>query len=397
LKVVSWHPVLTDHQSYTLAALQQAGDGVLKVYVAKMVHAERQAQGWVNPHASSLSPELIPNKGWFKFALQMLREHRDAVHLFGSPFEQTKLIVVLLLAVALGLRVFLISESYSSKPVGYLNDKRQYINWFKAKLRPLIYGIYGALLRRRIGGVFAISCRAVEQYQSIGIARNKIFPFGYFVPCQKPACSLNAPTANPQKQNLKVVFIGNLIATKGLDILINAVRAQNNSGMSLSLDVYGPGDSKQYNFDQTKIRYCGVIPFGNAQAVISEYDVLVLPSRYDGWGVVVNEALMAGVPVICSNQVGAGAVVAKWQCGAIFASEDESDLAIKLKELLLNPMLLNNMRLAASKAGASLDPRVAGQYMFDIISQDSVATGMLNKPECPWYDCHKSVESPAHG
>src|SRR5512134_3369011 len=35
-------------------------------------------------------------------------------------------------------------------------------------------------------------------------------------------------------------------------------------------------------------------------------DVFVLPSRYDGWGVVVNQAVAAGLPVICSNQVGAG-------------------------------------------------------------------------------------------
>lgn len=389
MKVVSWHPVLTDHQSYTLAALQQAGDCVLNVFVAKMEHAERQAQGWVNQHALSLSPELIPKKGWVKFAIRQLREDRDAVHLFGSPFEQTKLIVVLLLAVALGLRVYLISEPYSPISVGYQNDKRQYINWLKAKLRPLLYGMYGVLLRRRIGGVFAISCRASAQYQSIGIAREKIFPFGYFVPHQERGNSLGLPSVGTASQSLKVVFVGNLIARKGLDILIGAIRDLNNQGMLLSLDVYGPGDPGQYNFDQSAVRYRGLIPFGKAQAVISAYDMLALPSRYDGWGVVVNEALMAGVPVICSNQVGAGAVVEKWQSGVIFASEDVSDLAIKLKESLFNPELLNNMRIAASKAGESLDPKVAGQYMFDIISQDAVAPGMRNKnkQEYPWYEC----------
>lgn len=397
MKVVSWHPALTDHQSYTLAALQQAGDCALKVYVTNRVHVERKAQGWVNQHAPSLNPELIPKMGWIKFAIQRLREHRDAVHLFGSPFEQTKLIVVLLLAVAMGLRVFLISEPYSPISVGYQNDKRQYINWLKAKLRPLLYGIYGVLLRQRIGGVFAISCRAIEQYQSIGIAKEKIFPFGYFVPGQEMADTVTAPSVSSDKADLKIVFIGNLIARKGLDILIGAVRGLNNNGLSLSLNVYGPGDPNQYRFDQSAVRYCGLVTFGNSQEVISRYDVLVLPSRYDGWGVVINEALMAGVPVICSNQVGAGAVIEKWQCGVIFSSEDVSDLASKLKELLLVPALLSNMRLAASKAGASLDPKVAGQYMFDIISQDSVGVGRLKKPECPWYDCQKSVESPSHG
>ncbi len=385
--MVSWHPVLTDHQSYTLAALQEAGNCVLKVYVGGAVHAERQAQGWVNPHASSLSPSLIPRNGWLRFVLKRLREHRDAVHLFGSPFEQTRLMVTLLLAVALGRRVFLISEPYSPKPVGYLSDKRQYINWLKAKLRPHIYGFYGALLRRRIDGVFAISCRAVSQYQSIGIAKERIFPFGYFIPRQELPRTANAPIAEPMTAGLRIAFVGSLIATKGLDIMISAVRELNNDGLPVSVDAYGPGDPNKYAFDQEVARYCGVIPFGNAQAVISKYHVLVLPSRYDGWGVVVNEALMAGVPVICSDQVGSGAVIEKWQCGAVFISEDESDLRIKLKEVLLQPAILNNMRLATGRASASLDPKVAGQYMFDIISQSSAKSGTRTKLECPWYEC----------
>jgi glycosyltransferase involved in cell wall biosynthesis len=387
MKVVSWHPVLTDHQSYTLAALQKAGDCELKVYVAKMEHAERQAQGWVNQHALILSPALIPKKGWLKFALRQLREHRDSIHLFGSPFEQTRLIIVLLITVAMGLRVYLISEPYSPISVGYQNDKRRYINWLKAKLRPLLYGMYGVLLRRRIGGVFAISCLASAQYQSIGIAKEKIFPFGYFVPYQEPDNSFRLPVGSAARESLKLVFVGNLIARKGLDILIAAIRELNNQGLSLSLDVYGPGEPKQYCFDQSIVRYCGLIPFGKAQAVISEYDMLALPSRYDGWGVVVNEALMAGVPVICSNQVGAGAVVEKWQCGAIFASEEVSDLINKLKELLIKPELLNKMNIATRKAGETLDPKVAGRYMFDIISQEVAVTGIRNEQKCPWYEC----------
>jgi glycosyltransferase involved in cell wall biosynthesis len=388
MKIVCWQPVLTDHQSYTLDALQQAGECELKVYVASMVHIEREAQGWVNLHAPSLSPELIPKKGWMRFLIPRLRENRDVVHLFGSPFEKPKLIIVLLLAIALRRRVYLISEPYSPISVGYLSDKRQYLNWLKAKLRPLLYGLYGLMLRSRIDGVFAISCHAIAQYQSIGIAQEKLFPFGYFVPCQKPNCSLGSPVANSGKSGFKIVFVGNLIARKGLDILIGAVRYLNNSGLSLKLDVYGPGDPNQYLFDQSAVRYCGKIAFGNSQAVISDYDVLVLPSRYDGWGVVVNEALMAGVPVICSDQVGSATLVEKWQCGITFASESESDLVAKLKELVCSQELLNNMRLAAGRVGESLEPKVAGRYMYDIISQYSVATATRKKIECPWYECY---------
>lgn len=381
--MISWHPVLTDHQSYTLEALQQAAKCDLTVYVAKAEHPTRQVQGWVNRHAPSLSPQLIPQKGWFKHSFQQLRRHQDAVHLFGSPFEQPKLIVTLLLAIAMGLRVFLISEPYSPISAGYLHDSHKLINWVKTALRPILYRIYGALLSRRIAGIFAISPLAASQYQCIGIYKEKIFPFGYFVPSSKRFYP-ETPVTDSKKTSLRLIFIGTLIKTKGLDVLIEAVRNLNILGFAVTVDVYGFGDSSQFNFDQSTVNYCGLIPFGEAQTVIANYDVLVLPSRYDGWGVVVNEAIMAGVPVICSNRVGAGAVVEKWQCGAIFASEDVSDLERKLNEVVVAPESLAKMRLATRNASAALDPEVAGRYMFDVL-RNGTLSAKHQKPSCPWY------------
>ncbi len=383
MKVISWHPVLTDHQSYTLEALQQAAKCDLTVYVAKAEHPTRQVQGWVNRHAPSLFPQLIPQKGWFKYNFQQLRGHQDAVHLFGSPFEQPRLIATLLLATAMGLRVFLISEPYSPISAGYLQDSNKLINWAKTALRPILYRVYGALLNRRIAGIFAISPLAASQYQRIGMPKEKIFPFGYFVPSSELLCP-EMPVEKSKRTALRVVFIGALIKRKGLDVLIEAVRSLNRKELAVTLDVYGSGDSSQFNFDQSTVNYCGLIPFGEAQAVIANYDVLVLPSRYDGWGVVVNEALMAEVPVICSNRAGVGAVVEKWRCGTIFDSEDVSDLERKLNEIVVAPESLVKMRHAARNASAVLDPKVAGRYMFDVLRDDTLSAKQ-QKPSCPWY------------
>jgi glycosyltransferase involved in cell wall biosynthesis len=372
LNIISWHPVLTDHQSYTLEALQHAAQGSLVVYVAKTEHPARQAQGWVNVHSASLAPQLIPQTGWFTFIIQQLKTHKEAVHFFGSPFEQPKLMIILLLAIMMGRRVFLISEPYSPVATGYQHDKHTFITRVKTTLRPLLYAVYGAMLRRRIAGVFAISPLAVSQYQRIGIAKEKIFPFAYFVP--RTACLHSTP---PMTAALKLIFIGTLIERKGLDILINAVSKVNANAVRVTLDVYGSGDTGQFTFDSSTVRYCGLIPFGQAQTVIADYDALVVPSRYDGWGVVVNEALLAGVPVICSDCVGAGAVIEKWHCGVIFASEDVADLASKLNTLVSAPESLLKLRVAAQQAAAILDPEVAGRYIFDVLRN--------NAPDCPWY------------
>jgi glycosyltransferase involved in cell wall biosynthesis len=386
MKIISWQPVLTDHQSHTLEALKKSGNCDLTVYVLSLTHTDRQAQGWVNNHADLLSPECLPRTGGFRFAIRQLRENRGAVHLFGSPFERIRLMVVLLTAVTMGCRVYLISEPYSPISVGYLNDRRHLVTRAKALLRPLAYLLYGWLISRRIAGVFAISCLAVKQYQGMGVPKKNVFPFGYFVPPDHKPPLVITPSRDEEKA-LTVIFVGSLIARKGLDILISAIRELENQGFSIALDVYGPGDPGAYGFNQTTTRYRGSIPFGNAQAIISQYDLLVLPSRYDGWGVVVNEALLAGVPVICSNQVGAGALVRKWSCGTTFLSENVMDLTDKLKSLLTSPKLLSRWRRAVTQIAEVLPPEVAGQYMFDVIRRGPAGTRELPAPACPWYDC----------
>ena len=381
MKLVCWHPVLTDHQSHTLEALKNAGVSEMRIFVLKMDHADRQAQGWVNRHADGLRPSLLPQRGRFVYIFKKLLAHRDATHIFGSPFEQPMLILALFMAVAMHRRVFLISEPYSPIMAGYQNDGQPWLARFKSLLRPALYKLYGALLRRRVAGVFAISPLAVEQYAAIGISPAKIFPFGYFIPRAVGGPRRAAKTGNP---HLRVIFIGTLIRRKGLDILIDAVEELSRIGVPVSLDVYGPGDPDHFKFDEPVVKYRGKITFGETQPVIADYDLLALPSRYEGWGVVVNEALMADVPVICSDRVGAGAVIGKWQCGAIFLSEDAMDLAVQLQRFNDDKELLDRCAQAAIAAAELLQPEVAGRYMFDVLSQNN---SLSAANACPWYDC----------
>lgn len=66
---------------------------------------------------------------------------------------------------------------------------------------------------------------------------------------------------------------------------------------------------------------CLWIALGGLPALYAGHDVLAVPSRYDGWGMVVPEGLASGMPVICSDQVGAGHDLVKsgingWICKA---------------------------------------------------------------------------------
>jgi glycosyltransferase involved in cell wall biosynthesis len=381
--IVTWQPVLTDHQSHTLRALAHAAGATVTVVVAKDDDPERKAQGWTRADAGALDVRVLAAGSGVRAILGVLREHRRSIHLFSSPFEQPKFMLALFLATWQRLPVHLISEPYSPLALGYQSDAKRTLNGMKQRLRPWAYRLYGWWLKDRVRGVFAISQLSVAQYRSIGMAASKIQPFGYFVPEH-----VNSPSAAERPARTEAchgIFVGTLIARKGVAELVSAVGTLRNAdGLNLVVDVYGAGDANAFAFDDCAVRHAGRIPFGHAQSVIARYDFLVLPSRYDGWGVVINEAVLAGVPVICSDRVGAGALVRRWGCGLVYAADALDGLVDALRTMATDAARRAQMRGACEAARHCLDPAVAGRYLAEVM--EAAARG-VPAPVNPWYDC----------
>jgi glycosyltransferase involved in cell wall biosynthesis len=287
------------------------------------------------------------------------------------------------LALWSGRSVCLVSEPYSPRSVGYLDDGRGTTARLRAALRPWLYQAYGLLMRARVRLVFAISPLAVQQFTAIGVPPERIVPFGYFVPEAVAEVGAGGERAHVDTSELAIVFVGSLIERKGLLPLINAVRALRARSVSVRLDVFGAGEPGRYPFDGAAVRYLGTIPFGRSQAVIAGYDVLALPSLHDGWGVVVNEALQAGVPVVCSSEVGAGAMVEKWRCGQVFGHRGGDSLQTVLESLARDRRSLAEMRVNAGALRPILAPDFAAGFMWNALLEPCAPR---RRPTCPWYD-----------
>ncbi|NBF03350.1 glycosyltransferase [Pseudomonas sp. Fl5BN2] len=375
---VTWQPVLTDHQAFTYEQLSYQAQVPILAYVFTMEDETRRSQGWRDTQVESIERRLIPQQGSLSYCYRKMREHRRDVHFFGSPFQNLKMLYCWMLAVCLGVEFYIISEPHSPIALGYFNDRSLSAERIKASLRPYLYKLYVLLLRRRMSGVFAISRRAVSQYANAGVPREKLFSFGYFVP-SVGTISKQRLEVDTGSSPFRIVFVGALIGRKGLDQLIGAVRALR---FPVELDIYGPGDPSQFEVDGRTIHYRGTIPFGGTQAVVGAYDLLVLPSRYDGWGVVVNEALCAGVPVVCSDQVGAGVLVERFGAGVVFSSTVPQALEHVLTDLGRDPERLLAMRRATSRAAEAIQPSVAANYMLAVLR-----AGPADKARTPspWY------------
>lgn len=147
-----------------------------------------------------------------------------------------------------------------------------------------------------------------------------------------------------------ILYYGQLIERKGIDILINAYLTIKSKNENIALLIIGDGPYKKHL--ETLIKNNNlrdVIILANpGDYEISRYyaiaDVFVLPSREDVWGLVVNEAMASGIPVIVSDHAGcASDLVTSGVDGYIFKSKNIYDLSKKLKKVLENKVLQKNM------------------------------------------------------
>ena len=364
---ITWQPVLTDHQAFTYQALSKISGVPVIAYVEAIEDMVRRSQGWTDTKVTSIERRQIPQQGYMYYCYQQLKKYRNDVHIFASPFQSPRLMLCMFLAALFRIEFYLISEPYSPVIEGYLKNTTRLLGKVKATLRPLLYRLYVRLLKHRMAGIFTISKLAYTQYQKSGMPITKLFPFGYFIPIDSELSRLKNVTKFSDGRALNIIFIGALIRRKGIDLLQAAVQKVVESGGVLSVDIFGPGEASLVPINNPHFCYKGIIPFGQAQKIISTYDLLVLPSRYDGWGVVVNEALCAGVPVVCSDMTGAGAVAVEFGAGLSFFSEDISSLSDVLALLAGQPALMSTMRSAALTLASALQPEIAAAYMLNVI------------------------------
>jgi glycosyltransferase involved in cell wall biosynthesis len=105
------------------------------------------------------------------------------------------------------------------------------------------------------------------------------------------------------------------------------------------------------------VRFLGFVNQSQLPAVYKSADIMVLPSEYEPFAVVVNEAMCCGCPVIASDRVGAvGDLVVPGRTGFVYPCGDTAALAGILKEAIADPARLETLRRGALTRMQSWSP-----------------------------------------
>ena len=115
--------------------------------------------------------------------------------------------------------------------------------------------------------------------------------------------------------------------------------------------------------------------------LLQDMDCLVLPSRYDGWGAVVSEALMSGTPAICSDRCGSAVAVRSSGVGGVFKQDDVVGLAQLLSTVMAAGRPSYSDRVALARWASSLGAEQGARYLLNILSHRQ-GEGVC--PEPPW-------------
>lgn len=174
-----------------------------------------------------------------------------------------------------------------------------------------------------------------------------VVPFGSPPP-------LGAPAQTPSVGPLRVLYVGSLSQRKGLSYAIDAVQVL---GAQLSFTMIGrvmAPNCRPLVAALEQHRWIETLPHNQVLEQMSQHDVLLLPSLFEGYALVISEALSQGLPVLTTPNSGAMQTIRDGVEGFIVPIRNSQAIAERLQQLASNRDQLAAMRRACLRRAAEL-------------------------------------------
>ncbi|HEY6794066.1 MAG TPA: glycosyltransferase family 4 protein [Kineosporiaceae bacterium] len=182
---------------------------------------------------------------------------------------------------------------------------------FTYPLLELVTRGYRQILYRQARAFVSMSGAASDIFLTrAGVHPSKIFPGRQILPIDQ----LAAPGEMPEQLSdigPYILFLGYLRPEKGASELIEAFRQADTGEMTLLIAGSGPMEAELWELagDTSKIRFAGYADTSLKATLMANACALVVPSIYEAWGLVVNEALYYGTPILFRAGVPTGQLV----------------------------------------------------------------------------------------
>lgn len=197
--------------------------------------------------------------------------------------------------------------------------------------------------------VIANSSLTAESWKAAGWVDRPVavVPYGAPPPIAEP---VEPPADGP----LRLLWAGTFSIRKGAHLLLEALQALTLPPENLVVEVYGAQSLPQRLLDRAPaaLHFCGSIPRHELLERMSRAHALLFPTLCDGFGLVVNEALSRGLPVITTRRAGAADLIRPGENGWLIEAGSSDAIASALDAALAHPAALLSMRRSALASAA---------------------------------------------
>lgn len=251
-----------------------------------------------------------------------------------------------------------------------LKSRKKNIFWFgekispnKSKLKYYLKYIFFSPIRLFVNKIFAVGSVAINSYRAYGFNK-EIISTPYSINNSK----FQNTKINKYEDKIVLLTSGSLINRKGVDVIIYALNSLSENLLSkIEFWVIGDGPEKQNLIKicskSLKVKFFGFIQPLDVYKYFLQSDIFIFCSRYDGWGVVINEAMSSGLPIIVSKYCGASEYI-DTQGGYIVNNSIDS-VSDSIKFLIENEKIRQSMG-------------IYNLHKSNYISSDVIATKIYN-------------------
>lgn len=356
--VLYWNSIPSPYFVERIAEVKRTKNVEVKCIFDTLIAPSRD---WLPPHPDDLAGDYVLDQNIeprMQQVVNILRRERPnlLVSLYHSPSYAAGSMSAQALGIRTAFRVLPTFDSWNSR-----TRKKELSKQF---------------LFRRVDSVKVSGREGAEYAMSYGVPMDRVFPVTQSIDVAHYATARSMPLEIRRQRRDELglfgftfMYVGRLTRLKGLDALFSAFDQVCCSGLPATLLVVGSGtDETEYRSRTSgnpRVRFLGFHQPSELPAIYALADSLVFPTLGDPNGLVVEEAMAAGLPIISSSsagnirdRLGYGAA------GIIVPPGDSFALGVAMGELMQNPKLSYSM----GRTGAKLvETRSHEHYAEDFV------------------------------
>lgn len=198
-------------------------------------------------------------------------------------------------------------------------------------------------------GALSIGSKGLYIYRDIIGPGKPVFASAYYRRLD-PLLQILRPARRPGAP-LRVVYFGRLLSLKRLDLIIEVLGSLDPG--SVTLDIYGDGPElaalqKLASMSPGKVTFRPWVRWEELPSILKGYDCLVFASETEGWGMMLAEAMAAGLCVIARETIGSADLVRNGENGILLSDAAfKTELRVTLGGLASDPAAVARLGSAA--------------------------------------------------